>query len=485
MGIIIDRRKTPPRPRYMTSRRRFLERNQRAIREAINKKISDSNIGDVGKGGVDVSVPKDDLISEPIIQHDENTGVKKRVHPGNKQFSQGDKIKKPRGGGGAGGSDRGEPSDSGEGDDDFSFILTEEEFLNFVYEDLGLPNLKKKTAEDLEMYEIKRKGNTSDGSPSRLDLVKSKRQQIARVVAAKRPKDKTIHEALKELFVLYGGSQEELKKLVKGRKLAKSNEALIARISSMSDEDQSFSPDEMERIEALNHVIDQAEDAKSYIPEWNDLDLVYRRFEKLPVPSSKAVMFCLMDVSGSMDEYKKSNAKLFYMLLFRFLKRNYKTVDVVFIRHTTEAEEVDEEAFFYDQKTGGTVVSTSLKKMREIIDERYPSEDWNIYGAQASDGENWGGDSKICVDVMDEMFHLLSAYFYIEVTWPDETSWGEALWGPYEAQVEKYPGQFFMGKIKEKKDIWPVFREFFKKTEEYEERSPQASAYSNFSMLRG
>ena len=114
----------------------------------------------------------------------------------------------------------------------------------------------------------------------------------------------------------------------------------------------------------------------------------YRRFEPQPKPVAQAVMFCLMDVSGSMTEHMKDLAKRFFALLYLFLKRRYKHVDIVFIRHTHEAREVDEETFFYSPETGGTVVSTALEEMARIVDDRYPPDDWNIYAAQASDGDN-------------------------------------------------------------------------------------------------
>ena len=104
-------------------------------------------------------------------------------------------------------------------------------------------------------------------------------------------------------------------------------------------------------------------------------------------------MFCLMDVSGSMTEHMKDLAKRFYVLLYIFLKRRYKNVDVVFIRHTHQASEVDEETFFNSPETGGTVVSTALEEMQRVIEERYSPDNWNIYAAQASDGDNTASDN--------------------------------------------------------------------------------------------
>src|SRR5947209_19325040 len=121
-------------------------------------------------------------------------------------------------------------------------------------------------------------------------------------------------------------------------------------------------------------------------------------------------MFCLMDVSGSMTEAMKDLAKRFFMLLHVFLIRRYRQVDIVFIRHTSTAEEVDEETFFYSRETGGTVVSTALEKMMEIARARYPTDRWNISGAQASDVDHYGTVSSQCVSLLGGEVLLLCIY---------------------------------------------------------------------------
>ena len=131
----------------------------------------------------------------------------------------------------------------------------------------------------------------------------------------------------------------------------------------------------------------------------------FNAFTEQPVPTSQAVMFCLMDVSGSMGEREKDLAKRFYMLLHLFLKRRYEKVDIVFIRHTHDAQEVDEQEFFYSRQSGGTIVSTALDKMLEIQKERYATADWNIYAAQASDGYTQSGDARRCVEMLNARDH--------------------------------------------------------------------------------
>lgn len=171
-------------------------------------------------------------------------------------------------------------------------------------------------------------------------------------------------------------------------------------------------------------------------------------------------MFCLMDVSGSMNQATKDIAKRFFILLYLFLQRNYEHTEVVFIRHHTSAKEVDEQEFFYSRETGGTIVSSALKLMKEIVDERYRAEEWNIYGAQASDGDNWNDDSSTCSELlMQSLLPKLQYYSYIEITPRDH----QALWEEYQEVQENFPEVFAMQQIVEIGDIYPVFRELFHK----------------------
>ena len=110
-----------------------------------------------------------------------------------------------------------------------------------------------------------------------------------------------------------------------------------------------------------------------------------------------------MDVSGSVDEHLKDLAKRFYSLLYLFLSRRYRYVEVVFIRHTHEAEEVDEDTFFNSRETGGTVVSTALEEMMRVVSDRFPPANWNIYAAQASDGDNLPIDNEKTVALLEEL----------------------------------------------------------------------------------
>ena len=159
------------------------------------------------------------------------------------------------------------------------------------------------------------------------------------------------------------------------------------------------------------------------------------------------------------------------MLLHLFLKRRYEKVDVVFIRHTHDAQEVDEQEFFYSRQSGGTIVSTALDKMLEIQKVRYASADWNIYAAQASDGYTQSGDARHCVEMLDaQIMPLCQYYAYIEIlderemeVFASEES-GAELWRAYRALATRWPN-FATKRIAKPSDIFPVFRELFRKEE--------------------
>lgn len=490
MTSVIDRRAEPDR-RYHSSRERFMKRNREQIKKAIDRAISNSDIKDIGKGGTDVTVPNDG-VREPVIHHGQG-GRGKRVLPGNKQFSTGDRIKKPKGGGGGG--QGGEPGEPGEGqsNDDFVFNLSEEEFLNYLYEDLELPNLSKKSAQDTKVTHPKRAGFTSNGPQNKLDLQRSYTQKLGRTIATKKQFDKRILESLygiREILLRHDATHTPeaealFQSMTANLPISKKVMAVQKSVEELEEKfGHLLTADEHDDIAALQGRIDVQTKKKSIIPKWNEsTDLRYRYHKQEPTPTTQAVMFCLMDVSASMDQEKKNNAKLFYTLLHRFLLRNYEKVDIVFIRHTDEAEEVDEQTFFFDAQSGGTKVSTSIALMHDVIKERYPLSEWNVYGAQASDGENFGSDNDECDRLLRELLKDIQAYFYTEVTHPNGYSYGQSLWEAYEPIGKAHPDQFFMGKIKKRSDIWPVFRTFFSKRENYESAPANRSGVSSFSPL--
>lgn len=423
MSIIIDRRLNG-KNKSTVNRQRFLDRYKKHIRKAVSEAANKRSITDV-ESGSEVTIPTKDL-SEPTFRHGQG-GHHKQVHPGNKEFTAGDRIKRPQGGGGAG-SGKGKASNSGEGMDEFTFQINHDEFLEYMFDNLELPNLVRKQLQDMNEFEIRQAGYTTAGSPDRLNIIRSLRSAHARRIA------------------LSGGTRREVRQLKK---------ELREMEVSPDETDQDKAEVLRERIRALNVKLKK-------LPFIDDFDLKYNNMVKVPSPSNKAVMFCVMDVSGSMTQEIKEMAKRFFILLYLFLQRSYKEIEVVFIRHHTAAKEVDEEDFFYSRETGGTIVSSALELTSEVINDRFSPTDWNIYVAQASDGDNWEGDSTVCTRILKEKIMNKVQYFsYVEIT--DRAH--QNLWREYEAMTEEYPEHFAMQQIKSPADIYPVFRRLFEKKE--------------------
>ena len=419
MSYIIDRRLNA-KHKSAVNRQRFLRRYRDQIQKSVSDAVSNRSIKDIDKGGK-VSIPTKD-IGEPVIHHG-NGGHNTRVLPGNKQFSTGDKVNRPEGGSGSGSGKN--ASDSGEGEDDFSFTLSQEEFLDFMFDGLELPNLIKRQLSGVEEFKKVRGGIANEGQPGRINIVRSLRAANMRRIALTAGKRKRLLELEEQVDAI--DQQEESRRDLLLR------EELIVEMAKIS--------------QAIKRT-----------PWLDTFDLKYNLQIKQPIPRSKAVMFCIMDVSGSMDQATKDIAKRFFILLYLFLQRNYERTEIVFIRHHTSAKEVDEDEFFHSRETGGTVVSSSLKLMKSIIEDRYSPNEWNIYGAQASDGDNWGDDSASCKELMsDHLLPLCQYYSYIEITPHDH----QALWRTYEEVHEAYPEKFSLQHIIGVEDIYPVFRELF------------------------
>jgi len=420
---IIDRRLNPGGKSF-ANRQRFLRRARAQVRKAVREASSARSIKDAGKGG-EVSIPSGG-VHEPHLRRSSQGGVRDYVLPGNKKYIEGDAIARPQQGGGKGS----QASDSGDGEDEFRFALTDEEYLDLYLEDLELPDLAKRQVTGATSVLWRQAGYSVSGPPSRLSVPRTLRHSMSRRIALKRPKADEINAL-----------REEIEKL---EREGGQFEALV------------------EKRKALELLITRSK----RIPYIDPVDVRYRRLETNPKPIAKAVMFCLMDVSGSMNEHMKDLAKRFYSLLYLFLNRRYEHVDVVFIRHTHEASEVDEQTFFYSRETGGTVVSTALFKMSEIIRDRYPVDQWNIYAAQASDGDNTSSDNAVVLSQLrDVILPICQYYAYVEVGMDDEDDHPGAgepstnLWRAYRRVSVDAP--FAMRKVKHRRDIYPVFRELF------------------------
>ena len=426
----IDRRRNP-RDKSLGNRQRFMKRARAQIKKVIDRTISENNIADVADAKK-ISIPTKG-IREPRFRQDSQSGTRERVLPGNKEFVPGDEIPKPQSG--AGGTGGKEASDSGEGLDEFEFVISRDEFLDLFFEDLELPDLIKRDLKEIQSTQPRRAGYRVTGNPSQLALLRTMRSAQARRMALHRPRN------------------EEILRL----------EARLAELRSKEALDEA----ECDELRRCAEELARLESRRKRIPFIDPLDIRYKNFVSEPKPNTKAVMFCLMDVSASMGEREKDLAKRFFILLHLFLMRRYSRIDLVFIRHTHEAAEVDEQTFFYGRETGGTKVSSALQEMKNILAERYPRSEWNVYAAQASDGDNLPGDGETCLTLLCEELMPLCQYFaYVEILDPRERNLflkaedGTSLWRAYKQVGELWPN-FEMKRITESGDIYPVFRELF------------------------
>lgn len=423
---ILDRRLNPS-GRSLPNRQRFLRRAKALVQDAVRDASAKRGIRSADEGG-EVSIPLHG-IREPTFHHGDG-GIRDHVLPGNKEYRAGDEIPRPPSGGGGGGS---EGSPDGSGEDEFRFVLTREEFLDLFLDDLELPEMAKRRLVDGSDPAWHRAGYAVSGSPANMSLSRTMRNSLSRRIALRRPKPEEV-EALREE---------------------------VGRLEAEGDPEN--------RLPELRARLERALRRSQRIPYIDPVDVRYRRFEPVPRPVAQAVMFCLMDVSGSMTEDMKDLAKRFYVLLYLFLQRRYKHVELVFIRHTHEAAEVDEETFFHSRETGGTLVSTALEEMRRVVADRYSPADWNIYAAQASDGDNASGDSQRTARLLtEEILPACQYYAYIEVGrdgehgMPGFPRGPTDLWRTYETLVAM-GAPMAMKKVRHRREIFPVFRELFQR----------------------
>jgi uncharacterized sporulation protein YeaH/YhbH (DUF444 family) len=418
LAYLIDRR-LQSKNKSAVNRERFLRRYKGQIKRAVEQAIKGRSITDIANGEK-VSIPSKD-VNEPSFGHTRG-GIWETVSPGNKDYLKGDKVQRPKGGSGSGKGKGGNSDETTQ--DDFVFELSREEFMNYFFEDLELPNMIKTQLTASNEFKTHRAGYKMSGTPANIHVLRSLRGALGRRIAVGGKSSKRLQQA-----------QQELDQLL-----------LI-----VSEDDPS--------VLKLKREIHELRTRLDAIPFIDPFDLRYSNRVKVPKPTSQAVMFCIMDVSGSMDQMKKETAKRFFILLYLFLTRAYEKIEVVFIRHHTAAAEVEENEFFNSRESGGTVVSSALHLLTKILHERYSSSDWNVYVAQASDGDNWDKDSISCRQMLiNTIMPAVQYYAYVEITDGEPQN----LWHEY-TQIPDHHAHFAMQKIETPADIYPVFRELFKK----------------------
>lgn len=426
MTIIIDRRKNP-KNKSLINRQRFIKRVKEHVQKSIKDSIQKRSVSDT-ISGEKIKIPVKG-INEPSFRHSRYGGKRQYVLPGNQEYIEGDIIQKPTNDG-QGDGDQEASSDPNTSQDEFEFSLTKEEFFQFFFDDLELLDLVKKQLSVIEKPKLKRSGYTTVGNPSNLNIVESAKKSLARRIATKNP--------------------------------------LIKKLALLEKQFQQI--EDQEQKNKLLEEIDQLKKKIKKIPWMDPIDLKYNLHLPHPQPMTKAVMFCVMDVSGSMDESKKDLAKRFFMLLYLFLSTKYEKIDLIFVRHHTTAEEVSEQDFFYSRESGGTIISSGLALTSDIIKKRYPINEWNIYVCQATDGENWSSDNDEVKRILQtELLPIVQYFAYIEILSNQYAgnfgylSYGD-LWTLY-TNLTKSHNNLCAEKIGKPSDIYKVFKSLFSKEE--------------------
>jgi hypothetical protein len=290
--------------------------------------------------------------------------------------------------------DQGQPG-SDPGDEIYETEITMEEIVNYLFDELNLPDMDRKKYGMIESEHIfKRSGYQRKGIPPRL------------------AKKRTVIEKLKRKQGL--------------------------------QRDQEF---------------DDNPELPKRIPFRED-DLRYHRVREEIRRRSNAVVICIMDTSGSMDQTKKYLARSFYFLLYQFVRWKYEQVDVVFIAHTTQAQEVTEWEFFHRSEAGGTMISSGYAKALEIIEQRYNPEIWNIYAFHCSDGDNWGDDNTKAIVLAKQLCAVCNLFGYGEISFTQ--NWSITIRRDFEEEMQDQDN-FVISVIGKQEEIWPAFKQILDK----------------------
>jgi uncharacterized sporulation protein YeaH/YhbH (DUF444 family) len=436
MSVFIDRRLTD-RNKSQSSKKKYYDRIDGELKDAVKKHIGGATVKDLlSSKSKNVTVVGKGL-SKPQFVY-KRGGISDSVHPGNKDFDKGDRFRRPDESGGGGGN--GGPGGDGEdGEDPFSFPLTKEEFWHYAFHDLELPDMVKKKLAEVKEDAPQRAGFSPDGAPNRLNIVRSLKQAYGRRFA---------------LSALFEDEIKEWERKIVGWEVQLNKSAI----------------DSVSYVEALNEIdicakkIEELREKIKCIPLFDDIDLRYNRWEIKPKPITQAVVFCVLDVSGSMGEWEKDIAKRFFLFELLFLQGNYERIKIEWIIHTTEAHRVEEEEFFTSRKNGGTVVSSALDKVRQIVKDEYPPSDWNIFVSQISDGGNASSDNGRVLSLLEgDILPITQYYTYVEINRDAvAVATGPTLFAACAALESKYKN-FTRSIIDDPAKIWPVFRKLFEK----------------------
>jgi len=296
------------------------------------------------------------------------------------------------------GQGQGNQAGQEKGEEYYEVELTLDQLAEYLFKDLKLPNFEKKKNTNVTSKKIKRHGYRTKGIRPRLD------------------KKKTVIEKLK---------RKNKRKLI------------------MSQPE-------------LNEDVDETNEFP-----FNEEDLRYRHYKVHEKKTSSAVIFFLMDISGSMTRQKKFLARSFFFLLYHFIRARYDQVDLVFIAHDVEAHEVTEEQFFGRGSSGGTLVSSALTMTEEIISKRYHPNSWNIYAFQCSDGDNWPTDNERAIELAKKIVQKAQFFGYCQIEPSEERASFIRENSLSKIYAPLIGPNFKVAEVSNKEHIWPAFRSFF------------------------
>lgn len=294
-----------------------------------------------------------------------------------------------------------------EGEDIYETEITIEEVIRYLFDDLNLPDIDKKQLSQLEEKSYRKLGYQHKGILPKLAKKRSVIEKIKRKQALKRALDEAANN-----------EEEHIEYKQNGR-----------------------------------------------FPFIED-DLRYYRIKEDNKRDYNAVVMCIMDVSGSMDQTKKYLARSFYFLLYQFLQLKYANVDVVFIAHTTTAKEVNEKEFFHRGESGGTYISSGYDKALEIISERYSPTNWNVYAFHCSDGDNWSEDNKKAIESAKKLCEVCNLFGYGEIV-PGYYNIGSTIKTELQSKIESK--NFAAININKKEDVLPALKKLLDKVSDKED----------------
>ncbi len=457
MTQIIDRRKNI-KGKSSENRQKFLKRIKNSIKDQLPDIISKRKIKNLGNSGEKIKISRNKGISEPVFRHGEG-GRKDYVIPGNRDFVPGDTIPKDGGGDGDGRGRQG--SDEGSWEDEFVIELSQKEFLDYLFEDLELPNLVDKQLKSVQNLKFKNAGFSKDGSPNKLSIIRSFKQSLSRRIAS----SSIIKKRINEYQIKLNSYNEETNKLLNQDDL--SDEEIKNLINKRKQELNSMAwfQDFQRCYLKLNNI-----------PFFDSLDLRYKIKASFPTPITHATMIMIMDNSGSMGEKEKTIARKFFYLLYSFLNLHYEKIDLVFISHTTDAKIMDEREFFNTRESGGTVVSSALELASTVISDIGNKS--NIYISQISDGDNFPSDNKVCEEIiLNNIISFVQYFAYIQIddyhqeedhnnntqiSLSQILGTDKGLWNVYDKLSQSF-SKFKIKRVYEEKDIYSVFQQLFEK----------------------